>query len=180
MRKPFTNSTQYKPTPKPPIVRDGDKAFIPLTQGEFAIIDAADLDMISPYNWSLVRPKPGRTYLLYAQARINGKTIQMHRFLLGVGKGVIVDHRNQNGLDCRRDNLRPCNPSQSLQNTRKRRDNKSGYRGVWFDPKRKKFSASIKHSGYTHFLGLFPTAEQAAAVYQKEAQLAFGEFYRAS
>ena len=76
---------------------------IPLTQGMIAVIDTNKFDLISNYKWHVAKSREN----YYAATKINGKTIKMHRILMGVTDSkVIVDHINHNGLDKRVSNLR--------------------------------------------------------------------------
>jgi hypothetical protein len=100
----------------------------------------------------------------------------MHREILGVGKGTLVDHRNGNGLDNTRANLRPCSRSGNMQNMKTHKDNKSGYKGVRRD--RGKWLATIRVNGKVVFLGRFDLVTDAARAYDTAATKHFGEFAR--
>jgi hypothetical protein len=95
-------------TPQP---MTGKSAKIPLTRGEFAIIDSSDYSLVSQYNWHLSNTG-------YAVWR-GGKprhTIRMHRLILNTPEGMDTDHINHNKLDNRRSNLRVCSRSINLHN----------------------------------------------------------------
>lgn len=85
-------------------------------------------------------------------------------------------HRDHNWID----NLRPANDRDNQGNSRLRRDNVSGFKGVSFHRKTGKWRATIRGKGrrYVH-LGLFLTAEAAHAAYVEAAAGAFGAFARA-
>jgi hypothetical protein len=85
-----------------------------------------------------------------------------------------VDHENGNSLDDRISNLRPATRSQNTANTRRRRDNLSGYKGV--SRRRKKWEARIRVRGEPICLGCFETPEDAHAAYVEAARKHFGEF----
>ena len=76
-----------------------------------------------------------------------------------------VDHINGNRHDNRWANLRAANRSENNQNTGKRSDNTSGFRGVWLNKDKQKWSAMITHKGKRTFLGNFETPEEAYAEY---------------
>jgi hypothetical protein len=104
----------------------------------------------------------------------HGKSVSMHRQLMGM-RGKHIDHRNHNGLDNRRSNMRRCNYFQSVANRRKNRNNKSGYKGV--SPKTDhSWVAVIYAKGKRFHLGVFKSPVEAAYVYDKAARKCFGEF----
>lgn len=76
-----------------------------------------------------------------------------------------IDHINGNGLDNRITNLREVSRTENAQNIRKARaDSKSGLLGVT-SGKGRGFAATIRVNGILHWLGLYPTAEEAHAAY---------------
>lgn len=99
----------------------------------------------------------------------------MHREILHVPKGVKVDHKNGNGLDNQRHNLRPATTLQNSQGFQiRRKSNNTGFRGVGH--RRKGFRARITINKTEVYLGDFPTALQAANAYDAAARAHFGEF----
>ena len=82
---------------------------------------------------------------------------------------MTVDHINRNKLDNRRCNLRVASNSQNCRNREKGKNNTSGYKGVSYKKKNKKFAARITVDGRMHNLGLFKTAEEASLVYNAAA-----------
>lgn len=105
---------------------EGDVAYVELTKGHEAIIDAVDVPLIKLQSWHIIPSTWGGYY-----AR-SGRVGYMHRFILGAHKGQDVDHINNNGLDNRRANLRIGNRSQNMQNRRgaNSNNNSTGVRGV--------------------------------------------------
>jgi AP2 domain len=149
---------------------------IPLTNGSYALIDDQDEALMSAHSW--YREKHGKTFYAMTNlghGRKNRKTIRMHRLILpGIPR---IDHWNGNGLDNRRENLRPCSSTQNHQNIRDLyANNKSGFKGVHFDRARSRWVAQIRVNGKQRFLGRFPSAEQAAAAYDSAAKKFFVEF----
>ena len=102
----------------------------------------------------------------------------MHRLILGLSikDGIFTDHINGNILDNRRANLRTCTNSQNQANSKLRKDNTSGYKGVNFIPKTKNWQASIRLKGKKLYLGHFVNKELAARAYNSAAKLYFGKF----
>ena len=163
-----------------PIRIDGDVAFVPLTRGYEAIIDAADVPLVDGFNWSA----RVQTCSVYAgrtdQSSPTRGTVRMHRFLMGEPKGFEVDHRDGNGLNNRRDNLRVATGQQNRQNTRTRCDNSSGFKGVAWHKNRGKWLAHIGVGGRRLHLGYFETPEDAHAAYCNASTRLHGDFGRAA
>ena len=144
-----------------------------LTQGYVAYVDDEDYPLLSRYKWRVNKGKWG----IYAQANVDGMEVVLHRFILGAPFDMEVDHKDHNGLNNVKDNLRLCTSSQNKQNTRIRIDNKLGYKGVYFNTKEKKYYAMIKPPETKRlFLGGFDTAVEAARAYNVAAEMYFGEF----
>lgn len=151
---------------------------IPLTQGKLALVDDADFDELSQYKWFVTRGNPN----LYA-ARHNpmggrrGAMVKMHQQLLGTKGG---DHRDGNGLNNQRDNLRACTAQQNGMNKRPRDGCASRFKGVHLckTSKANPWRAQIM-VGYKHInLGLYATEKEAAHAYNQKAVDVFGSFAR--
>lgn len=156
---------------------------IPLTHGKVTIIDDEDWPLVSQYTWSAFSSSGKRKPHWYATAttprREGRKAIRLHRILLNAPKGIQVDHRDSDGLNNRRANLRLCTHGQNQQN-RKAVVSKSGYKGVSRVHKKPHWNvrwiAAIKKDGRCRHLGSFDTAEAAARAYDRAATQLFGEF----
>jgi hypothetical protein len=150
---------------------------IKLTKGYFAIVDPEDYQDLIKYSWRAAVQPDGQVYAAayIGGGRKNGKQVYMHQMILGF-PGSKVDHRNGNGLNNRRYNLRTATDSQNQMNKRIGRNNTSGFKGVSFQKSARKFKAYIRKEGKLHHLGLFMTAEEAAAAYNRKALELFGEF----
>ena len=147
---------------------------IPLTQDKQAIIDDADYELISQYKWYAY--KDYNTW--YARTNIYGngeqKTVLMHRLLCGsMCDGKQIDHKNHNGLDNRRSNIRVCSQNDNQHNQRPRLG-VSKYKGVGINYG--KWHARIRNNGKYINLGRFDTEEDAAKAYNEAALKYFGEF----
>ena len=101
-----------------------------LSRGRVAMVDDGDYKHLSQWKWSYM--KSDRTENEYATRSANGATIRMHRVILNVPPNLQVDHINHNGLDNQRRNLRIVTAFQNAQNARRRKDNLSGYKGVFY------------------------------------------------
>ncbi len=95
---------------------------------------------------------------------------------LGVGRGVLVDHINHNGLDNRKSNLRLCTGSQNIINCFLIKSNTSGYKGVSWDKKNKKWLVVIRVNGRKTHIGRYACIKEAAFAYDVEAIKYHGEF----
>jgi hypothetical protein len=137
------------------------------------IIDIADYEnFIKNYSFKL-NPKG---YVQYSSTKDGLHNKYLHRVIMGDPDGKMIDHKNVNPLDNRRENLRVCTNQQNLCNTNKYKNNKSGFKGVSFDKRRQKFAATIGVNGKNKYLGLFITAEAAHECYKKAAVKYHGEF----
>jgi hypothetical protein len=151
---------------------------IPLTRGQFAIIDAEDADRLVQYKWSV--STVGYALRFRRKSDVPGSTtVWLHREILpDVPDELEVDHINGNKLDCRRANLRPATRSENNMNKTVAHPSKSGYRGVaWHNPSRSWFARVTKQRKPV-FAEFFPTAEEAARAYDKAARIHFGDFAR--
>lgn len=153
---------------------------IPLTQGKFAIVSDADYAFLSQWKWCLHRTK-GKEYACRNSPRPNRRTITMHRVVLerklGHSRFDLVDHRDTNGLNNQRRNLRSATTSQNHQN-RVKSGGRSQFKGVRQQVKGGRWQARIKVNGTDIHLGQFDTARAAARAYNRAAQRHFGKFAR--
>ena len=101
----------------------------------------------------------------------------MHRLVLRVtSPNTEVDHRDVDGLNNQRSNLRKVTHAQNLQCRKMSGKNTSGFSGVYWNRKTKKWTANINFDKKTKYLGQFSSAKAAALRYNKAAKLAFGKF----
>ena len=141
-----------------------------LPRGHVLLVDDADAQLVSRRRWHAI---PARS-TFYAQAGDDTSTL-LHRWLLDVAPGVLVDHINRNGLDNRRANLRLATTSQNHANRPAPSNNTSGYKGV-SRARSGRWVAYITVDYRRTFLGTFDTAWRAAQAYNAAALEAWGEF----
>lgn len=149
---------------------------IKLTKGQFALVDDEDFERINANKWCVSIHHSG--YYAHRFSKTSKKIVYMHREILNAGAGSTTDHINGNTLDNRRANLRLCTNSQNLGNRGKPSNNKSGYKGVSWHTKERKWKAFICSNRKTKGLGSYTNKEDAARAYDKAAKEMFGEFAR--
>jgi len=161
---------------------DSTTRLIPLTQGKFAIVDAADYEWLNQWKWQAKCDKKRNLWYaersLYFPETQKQTSILMHRVLINAQRGVEVDHRDRNGLNNQRSNIRACTPQQNQFNRGPQKNNTSGYKGVSWDKSRNKWKANITLRGKTINLGLFIIITDAAKAYAEAAKWLHGEFFR--
>lgn len=98
----------------------------------------------------------------YAIVYFNGKNEYLHRLVSGAGKGDIVDHRNRNIRDNRKDNLRLVNQSANLHNSTKLRpNNTSGFKNIGWSTQKGKWRARLKLNYQEIHVGFFDDLTEA-------------------
>lgn len=155
---------------------------ITLSNGETALVDDEDYEQVAQYKWGPHVGKRKRyaiTTVYDEKYRRGRKNILMHRLILGLtDPTVFVDHKNHNGLDNRKENLRIATRSQNQRNSRKpKRATSSKYKGVWWNVKYNRWEAQITvGKGKTRYIGRFTSEDDAAYAYDVTAIEIYGEF----
>ena len=161
-----------------PIRIKGDIAYITLTKGYEAVIDASDVHLVEENNWCVL---VGNGCVYATRLRlISGKRqhFYMHRRIMGEPLGLQIDHIDRNGLNNRRENLRCATASQNQQNACRQINNTSGFKGVSWHNASRKWMARIMMDGHQHHLGIYDTPEAAHAAYREASARMHGEFGR--
>ena len=149
---------------------------IKLTQGKYALVDDADFEWLSSFKWyPLGRLKK---YVYKHSHGRNGKIILLHRLIMDCPQGKEVDHKDNNGFNNQRKNLRICTSSENQCNRGKTKSNTSGSVGIRWHKSDKKWEAFIgKDKKWIH-LGNFKTKEEAVRA-RKKAEIKYhGKFRR--
>jgi len=157
---------------------DKSYRYIALTQRQVAIVDAADFEWLSQWCWHAIwSPCTNTFYAARNEEKQKYRTmLQMHRVILDCRRGEQCDHINHDTLDNRRSNLRKAIGNQNNRNSRKRKDNTSGYKGVCWHKWTRKWSAQITINRKHIHLGYFDKSKNAAHAYDEAAKKYFGEF----
>lgn len=149
---------------------------ISLTQGKTTLVDDDMFEELSKHKW-YAHLEHKIWYAARGTEIKDKKTlIYIHRAIMNAQAGQQIDHRNNDGLDNRRCNLRFCTRSQNQQNGRGKSQHTSKYKGVSWYKKDKKWGVKIGTKYKRLFLGYFDNEIEAAKVYDRKAEELFGEF----
>ena len=129
---------------------------------------------IKNYRWYVIKQDDTSRFYITSHIKKNNKwtSLRLHKIIIN---GNIIDHKNHNGFDNRKENLRLCTHAENMRN-RKYTQNNSGYKGVYFDKDRNKYRMSIKKDGKQYFGGRYDNIIKAAKAYNNKAKELFGEF----
>jgi hypothetical protein len=116
----------------------------------------------------------------YVSIRINGRAYQAHKLAWLVSTGCWpdrdIDHINGDRTDNRFCNLREATRSQNNYNAKRRSDNKSGYKGVFWNTQRQRWHARVQREGKQIHVGFFKCPTAAFLARRKVAQEHHGRF----
>ena len=145
---------------------------IPLTCGQFALVDAEDYYKLAKFQWYANGPTKTK---FYAIRKCDGKSVKMHRVIMNAPDHLFVDHIDHNGLNNCKTNLRLCTHAQNSCN-KPSRNRASRYKGISRDKRDKKWTARVHAANKTHHIGTFATEIDAAKAYDKKASQLHGQF----
>jgi hypothetical protein len=162
------------PVPPAEWVSDG-VVRIPLSRGAHALVDLADYPLVAGRKWHLhTKGYAGHSFRLPGGRSL---FVSMHQVLVAAGPGQLVDHRNGNGLDNRRANLRLTDRVGNARNiTRSKNQKRGGFKGVTWNKRARKWEAGINVAKKRRYLGVFKDPADAARAYDAAALQHFGEF----
>lgn len=170
MSQHTVNDAPRTVNPFVPLTIKSTAVVIHLTKGKSALVDWDDYPRTRQHKWHPIGPmKSGHWYAEGASA------ITLHRMVMRPMPDQLVDHINNNGLDCRRGNMRLADKGQNAAN-RHTRTRSSGLKGVHWSKVSKKFCAQIRFRGKRIYLGLFDSELDAALAYDAKAREVWGEF----
>lgn len=149
---------------------------IRISTGKMAVVDDCDFATLSQHRWSWSNGYAVRCSWVRGTGR--GRMILMHREILGLNRGGQVDHKNGNRLDNRRGNLRICGNSEQRWNSRKPKNNTSGYKGVHLHKDSGMWRAQVAVNGRRVQVGYFRTARSAKIARNKAAKKLHGKFFK--
>lgn len=149
---------------------------LPLSKGKTAIVDDDDYADVAKLKWTALECESGIWYARRSY-REGGKKIYvpLHRYIMKPPPDKMVDHRDGDGLNCQRYNMRICTHQQNMFN-RKPTGSSSKYKGVSWDRCAKRWQAKIKIDGVQIKIGYFSDEVEAAIAYDKQALFFFGNF----
>jgi hypothetical protein len=142
-----------------------------------ALVDTEDYARVAIYTWRLQTKKSGAVYVV-SDYRDGAKTHKrlLHREVLRVPSAVLIDHKDRNGLNNTKANLRVATASQNLHNRPGHKNSTSKFKGVSWSNERNRWCAQIMVNGRTYRLGKFISEVAAAKAYDAAAKALIGEF----
>lgn len=153
------------------------------SRGEEIRVDDEDFERVSERRWYVgYADRNGPVPINVMCTSVAG--LVLARFIMNAPAGLEVDHRDGNVLNAQKGNLRLCTHAQNMRNKRMQKDNRSGFKGVWFDSYSAKrgcpsvWAADIKANGKKRTIGRFRTPELAHAAYCAAAIELHGDFAR--
>ena len=149
--------------------------------GRVVRVDDGDYDLVMQYRWNVYeRPATATTrgsgpYATtnIGDGRAGRRSLRMHCLIMGA-KGI--DHRDHDGLNNQRSNLRVATQTQNAHNMRSHRPSKSSYKGVIWSSHKRRWTVKIIALGRAHHIGYFWSELEAAYAYDAAAREYFGEF----
>ena len=151
---------------------------IQLTRGKVALVDDADYDLVNSYKWFAYKSYRN-TYYACRSVTLNGKKtiVSMHGFLMNTPKGMETDHKDADGLNNQRNNIRVCTHAENQHNQCVQARNKSSlFKGVSWMKRQKRWRARIKIDKKFIYLGSFTDEIDAAQAYDDAANALFGDY----
>ena len=145
---------------------------IKLTQGKVALVDDEDDPVLSRLRW--YSRNRGNNWYVISHPCYKGYPIQMHSLLINCPLGSHTDHKDCNGLNNQKSNLRIVSNQQNQWNGRRHKNCKSKYKGVHWHSARRKWQ--IDCGG--RYFGLYTDEEEAARLYNEIARDMYGEYAR--
>ncbi len=134
------------------------------------IVDDEDEQLMQSLRWCVSK----KNEKFYVVNRKSGK--YLHDFLIKKEKGQRIDHIDGNPLNNKKSNLRACSHKENICNAGKKKNNTTGYKGVYLHKPSGRWFAQLKHNYKTKKLGYYETKEDAARAYNRGALKYYGVF----
>ena len=141
-----------------------------------ATVDDSDDHLVSGIKWRAAKKSPSKTW--YVVAIIDGKKWTLHQWLQKSSPFPKTDHKDGNGLNNKRDNLRPCTHSQNMANRGLDKSNRSGFKGVHWKKREQRWHSEITCQNKRYDGGYYKNIKDAILAYDSLSNKLFGEFSR--
>lgn len=150
---------------------------VQLTQGKVALVDDEDYKWLKHHKWQFSSTNGYAVGQLRYDNGTYSEKVLMHRQIMNTPKKLHTDHINGDKLDNRKTNLRVCTPSENYVNRgvcKKR--NKSGYKGVYWSERDKRYQVTMRKNSKTHYIGMFEEIDEAITMYDFWVVQMWGEY----
>lgn len=155
---------------------------IALTRGKVALVDDEEYEFLNQWKW-FAREDKNNFYAIrnehttLQKSVYQTKTIYMHRLILGIeNPKILVDHKDHNGLNNQKSNIRTSTNQQNSCNKKKHAKASSKYKGVSWHKGICKWHSQIYADGKKKSLGYYPDEKKAADSYNIAARYYHKEF----
>lgn len=148
-----------------------------------AFVDDEDFERISVFKWHPYKSK--RTWYALRHLKQDGQWITktLHQEIIGKKQGFVTDHKDNNGLNCQKENMRLVTWKQNAMNAikmlRKKQSCSSKFKGVSIHKTHTNtihWRARLYINKQVMFTKYFKTEEEAAQYYNEQAIKYFGEY----
>lgn len=145
----------------------------------YAMIDLVDYKRIKNHTWGIT--KHGYIVTCDTQREFfpdrTSREAKLAHVIMNCNpngdRNITVDHKDRNKLNNRKENLRVCSDLENKQNKGKYRNNKSGYKGVSWSTREKRWLVVVDAYGKDFYVGRFLDKEKAAEAYNKKRKELF-------
>lgn len=152
-------------------------AYVPLTQGLYALIDSEDIERVGQHAWHAAWNGSSRHF--YARRRLGRGHEFLHAFIFGNLQGYTADHvSSERTLDNRKCNLRHASRFQQAQNRQKAPKRSTPYRGIFWEPRKGLWRVLLRANGKLYSGGRHKSEIRAAHKYDELARTHHREFAR--